>query len=74
MYKLGFEEAVEPEIKLPVCAGSWRKQQNSRKKSTSASQTTLKPWLCGSQQIVEIHKEMGIPDHLTCLPGNLYPG
>ena len=37
MYKLGFEEAEEPEIKLPTFAGSWRKQGNFRKTSTSAS-------------------------------------
>ena len=48
MYKLGFEEAEEPEIKLPVFVGSRGKQGSSRKTSTSASLTTLKP-LCGSQ-------------------------
>ena len=31
-------------------------------------------WLCGSQQTVEIHKEMGIPDHLIFLLRNLYAG
>ena len=31
-------------------------------------------WLCGSQQTVEILKQMGIPDHLTCLLRNLYAG
>ena len=30
--------------------------------------------LCGSQQTVEILKEMGIPDLLTCLLRNLYAG
>ena len=48
MYKLGFEEAEESEIKLPTFIGSWRKQRNSRKTSTSDSLTTLKPltvWL-----------------------------
>ena len=43
LYKLGFEEAEEPEIKLPTLVGSWRKQRRSRKTSTSASLTTLKP-------------------------------
>ena len=43
MYKLGFEEAEEPEIKLPAFAGSWRKQGSSRRASTSASLTTLNP-------------------------------
>ena len=31
-------------------------------------------WLCGSQQTVKILKEMGIPDHMTCLLRNLYAG
>ena len=42
IYKLGFEEAVELEIKLQTFVGSWRKQGSSRKTSTSASLTTLK--------------------------------
>ena len=41
MYKLDLEKAEEPEIKLPAFAGSYKKQENSRK--TSASLTTLKP-------------------------------
>ena len=32
----------------------------------------LKPLLCESQQTVKILKELGIPDHLTCLLRNLY--
>ena len=43
MYKLGFEETEESEIKLPTSTGSWRKQGSSRK--TSASLTTWKLWL-----------------------------
>ena len=43
MNKLGFEEAEEPEIKMPTIAGSQRKRWSSRKISTSASLTTLKP-------------------------------
>ena len=31
MYKLGFKEAEEPEIKLPTFFGSQRKQKNSKK-------------------------------------------
>ena len=30
------EKAEEPEIKLPTSAGSWKKQENPRKTSTSA--------------------------------------
>ena len=52
MFKLNLEKAEEPEIKLPNSVGSSKKQENSRKTSTFASLTTLKP-LCGSQQTVE---------------------
>ena len=43
MYKLDLEMAEELEIKLPKFAGAWRKQGISRKTSTSASLTILKP-------------------------------
>ena len=43
MYKLYLEKAEEPEIKLPTSAGSQKKLENSRKTSTYASLTTLKP-------------------------------
>ena len=36
MFKLDLEEAEEPEIKLPTSAGSLKKQESSRKTSTSA--------------------------------------
>ena len=74
MYKLGLEKAEELEIKLPTYVGSWRKQWNSRRISTSASLTMLKPltvWIttnCGK------FLEMGIPDHLTYLLRKLYVG
>ena len=42
----------EPEIKLPTSTVSSKKQESSRKTSTSALLTTLKP-LSGSQQTVE---------------------
>ena len=43
MFKLVLEKAEEPEIKLPKSAGSWRKQESSRKTSTSALSTMTKP-------------------------------
>ena len=43
MFKLDLEKAVEPEFKLPTSTGSQKKQKNSRKTSTTASLTTLKP-------------------------------
>ena len=41
MFKLDLEKAEEPEIKLPISAGSSKKQESSRK--TSAILTTPKP-------------------------------
>ena len=72
MFKLDLEKAEEREIKLPASAGSLKKQESSRKKSTSALLSMPKP-LCGSQ-LRKILKEMGILDHLTCLLKNLYAG
>ena len=39
----GLEKAEEPEIKLPTSAGSWKKQESSRKTSVSALLTMPKP-------------------------------
>ena len=75
VYKLDLEKAEEAEIKLPTLVGSQKKQRNSRKTSTSASLTMLKPltvWITTNCR--KILKEMGIPDHLTCLLRNLYAG
>ena len=72
IYKLGLENAEELEIKLPTFVGSWRKQGSSRKTSTSASLTMLKPvtvWITTKWKIL---KETGVSDHLTCLLRNLY--
>ena len=44
MYKLDLEKAEEPEIKLPIYAGSQKKQESAGKTSTSASLTMLKPF------------------------------
>ena len=73
MYKLDLEKAEESEIKLPTSFGTWREQGNSRKTSTSASLTMLKTML-NHNKLWKILKEMGIPDHLTCLLRNLYLG
>ena len=43
MFKLVLEKAEEPEIKLPTSAGSWKKQESSRKASISALLTMSKP-------------------------------
>ena len=72
MFKLHFEKAEEPEIKLPTSIRSSKKQENSRK--TSALLTMPKPlteWITTNWKILQ---EMGTPDHLTCLLRNLYAG
>ena len=43
MFKPDLEKAEELEIKLPTSIGSSKKQENSRKKSTSALLATPKP-------------------------------
>ena len=74
MFKLVLEKAEEPEIKLPTSAGSSKKQESSRKTSTSALLTMPKPLTVDHNKLWKILKEMGIPDHLTCLLRNLYAG
>ena len=43
MYKLDLEKAEEPEVKLLTSTGSLKKQESSRKTSTSTLLTTPKP-------------------------------
>ena len=74
MFKLDLEKAEEAEIKLPTSAGSSKKQENSRKTSTSALLTTPKPLTVWITTNLEILRETGIPDHLTCLLRNQYAG
>ena len=72
MFELVLEKAEESEIKLPISAGSSKKQESSK--------TLLLYWLCHAFDCVDHHKlwkilkEMGLPDHLTCLLRNLYAG
>ena len=74
MFKMDLEKAEEQEIKLPRSVGSLKKQESSRKTSTSALLTTPKPltvWITINWKILQ---EMGIPDHLSCLLRKLYAG
>ena len=76
MFKLDLEKLEEPDIKLPTSVGSLKKQENFRKTSTSALLTDYtKAFDCvDHNKLWKILKEMGIPDHLTCLLRNLYAG
>ena len=56
MFKLVLEKAEDPEIKLPTFAGSWKKQESSRKTSPSASLTLPKPltvWITTNWKILK---------------------
>ena len=74
MFKLVLEKAEEPEIKLPISAGSSKKQESSRKTSISALLTMLKPLTVDHNKLWKILKERGMPDHLNCLSRGLYAG
>ena len=68
IYNLNLEKVVEPEIKLQSLVGTWRKKKSSRKKKfISVSLTMLKSLTVWIIKHWKILKEMGIPDHLTCL-------
>ena len=71
-FQMDFKEAEEPEIKLSTFAGSWQKQGNSGKASTSTSLSMLKPLTVDHNKLWKILKEMGTQDPLTCLLRNLY--
>ena len=73
MFKLVLEKADEPEIKLPTSAGSWKKQESSRKNIYFCFIDYAKAFDCMvHNKLWKILKEMGIPGHLTCLLRNLY--
>ena len=74
MFKLVLEKAEEPDIKLSTSTGSSKKQESFRKTSMS-SFLTAKDFDCvDHNKLWKVMKEMGIPDHLTCLLNNLYAG
>ena len=75
MFKLNLENAEEPEIKLPISAGSSKKQGGFQKNIYFCFIDYAKAfdWV-DHNKLWKILKEMGIPDHLTCLLRNLFAG
>ena len=74
MLELDLEKAEEPESKLPTSAGSWKKQ-DFQKNIYFCFIDYAKAFDCmDHNKLWKILKEMGIPDHLTCLLRNLYAG
>ena len=49
-FKLVLEKTEDPEVKLPTSAGSWKKQESSRKHLFLLYWLCQSLWLCGSQQ------------------------
>ena len=71
MFKLVLEKAEEPEIKFPTSAGTLKKQESSRKISIFCFIDYGKAFDCvDHNKLWKTLKEMGIPDHLTCLLRN----
>ena len=74
MFKLVLEKAEEPEIKLPTFTGSLKKQE-FHKNIYFCFIDYAKGFDCvDHNKLWKILKEMGIPDHLTCVLRNLYEG
>ena len=73
--RVGFRKGRGPEIKLPTSTGSLKKQDNSRKKFYFCFIDYAKSfnWV-DHNKLSKILKEVGIPEHLTCLLWNLYAG
>ena len=75
MFKLVLEKAEEPEIKLSTSAGSSKKAREFQKNIYFCFIDYAKAFDCADHiKLWKILKEMGIPDHLTCLLRNLYAG
>ena len=75
MFKVDLENAEEPEIKLPTSVVSSKKQESAMKLMYFCFIDYAKDFDCvDHNKLWKILKEMGIPDHLTCLLRNLYAG
>ena len=74
MLKLASEIAEEPEIKLPTSAGSSKKQESCKNLYFCFIDYVKAFDSVDHNKLWKILKEMGIPDHLTCILRNLYAG
>ena len=73
--QLHLEKAEEPEIKLPTSVGSIKKTREFQKNIYFCFIDYANAFDCvDHNKLWKILKEMGIPDHLTCLLRNLYVG
>ena len=75
MFKLVLEKAQEPEIKLPISTGSWKKSKRVPEKHLFLLIDYAKAFDCvDHNKLWKILQEMGIPDNVTCPLRNLYAG
>ena len=73
-FKMVLEKAEEPEIKLPASLDHW-KSRRVPEKHLFLPFNYAKTFDCvDHNKLWKILKEMGIPDHLTCILRNLYAG
>ena len=79
----GFRKARGTRDQMSTSVGSQKKQENSLKKQTNKTKKTIyfcfidytKAFDCVDHNTLwKILKDMGIPDHLTCLLRNVYAG
>ena len=71
MFKLVLEKAEETEIKLPTSDGSSKKTREFQKNIYFCFIDYAKAFDCvNHNKLWKILKEMGVPDHLTCLLRN----
>ena len=75
MFKLVLEKAEEPEIKLQTSVGIIQKAREFQENIYFCFIDYAKAFDCvDHNKLWKILKEMGIPDHLTCILRNLYAG
>ena len=74
LFKLDLEKAEEPEIKLPKSVGLLKKQEFQKNIYFCLIDYAKVFDYVDHNKLWKILKEMGIPDHLTCLLRNLYAG
>ena len=74
MFKLVLEKSEEPEIKLPTSTGLLKKQEFHKNIYFCFFDYAKAFDYVDHNKLWKILKEMGIPDHLTCLLRNLYAG
>ena len=74
MFKPDLEKAEESEIKLPTSVGSSKKWESSKKVYFYIIDYAKAFDCVDHSKLWRILQEMGIPDQLTCLLGNLYAG